>query len=469
MKAINYKSPIYWVASLIFVLLISLSITKPAQAFEDDTDGYIPADQTINDDLFITGEIVIIDGTVNGDVIASAEKLIINGTVNGNLFIYAGTVEINGTIGGSVAFGGQQLVINSPINGSVYAAGMEIILNPEAKVNRNILFAGFSFEALPGSVVGTDIHGTGYQVILGGSVGRNVLVDVEAAEISGKIGGNAEFHVSEPSDTPPQLFWLEFWSSSSNFQASPELLPSGLRIDPEAEIQGQLTYKSSVEQWDTILADPSGGIVFEQTLPTPNGNRSAAQFWFLARLRELLTLLAVGALAFWLIPKAVIDSSSQFRAKPIHSLGWGIIGLIIGYIAILVTAFLLLLLGILLAIVTLGGLAGAVFGIGFSGLVMITGIFTLLVIYGSKIVFAYSIGNLLVSRFSPEGSNLRFLAFVLGIAIYMVFRLIPIVNSIVGIITTLFGLGAMVLAIKNRRQEKMLDAISEEAALKDEL
>jgi ABC-type antimicrobial peptide transport system permease subunit len=190
--------------------------------------------------------------------------------------------------------------------------------------------------------------------------------------------------------------------------------------------------------------------------------------WLLARLRELLTLLALGSLSIWLIPQGVQSSSHSLRKRPLPSFGWGLLGLIIGYTAVFVTAILLFLLGILLAIVTLGGLAGAVFGIGFSGLIMVMGIFTLLVIYGSKIVCCYLMGGWVVSRFSSEDSNLRLVTLVVGIAIYMAFRLIPIVSIIVGIIATLFGLGAMVLAFKNRKKEKVIAPVLEQSEVASE-
>jgi len=462
MTAINHKSILRLVSVLAFIILVSLGITQPALSFEEDSGGYIPADQVINDDLMIAAETVIIDGTVNGDVIASGGTVVINGTVNGNVAVNGGRIELNGPIHGSVASTAQQLIINSSIDGSLYFAGVELTLNPTAQIERNILVAAFSAHTLPGSSVGTDIHGTAYQVVIEGSVGRDVFIDGMAVEISGEIGGDADFHVGNPHKTAPNMSWLELWLASWGLGEMPDKLAPGLRISPEAKITGQLKYKSSAEQSDTILTEPGNGVTFMQ-ISSVGHERTPIQLWLMARLRELLTLLALGALAIWLVPNAVKSSSLILKTKPLLSLGWGILGLIIGYTAILVTAILLALLGVLLAIVTLGGLAGAVAGIGFSGLIMVAGIFTLLVIYGSKLVFAYLFGDWIVSRLSPEGTNLRFVAQVVGITLYMVLRLIPIVSVIVGIIATLFGLGAMVLAFKNCKKEKVVATVLEQS------
>lgn len=466
MKVHKHKSTLRLTFIFTFVLLAALGITKSALAIEDDSDGYIPADQVINDDLIISAENVIIDGTINGDTIVAAEMVTVNGTINGNLVVNGGLVEINGSIHGSVANFGQRLTVNGLIDGSLYLTGVELILNPTAQISRNILFAAFSAHTLPGSSVGTDIHGTAYQVILEGSVGRNVFIDAVAVEASGVVGGDAEFQVSDPSETPPNMIWLDFWLSGSTIRSMPDQLSPGLRVAPQTEIAGQLKYKSGAEQSDTILAEPGAGVIFTQTLSIGH-DRSQAELWLLARLRELLTLLALGSLAIWLIPNVVKNSSQALRTKPLPSFGWGILGLIVGYTAIFVTAVLLIILGVLLAIVTLGGLAGAVFGIGFSGLIMVSGIFTLLVIYGSKIVFSYLIGSWIIARFSPEGSNPRFLALVIGITIYMLFRLIPILSMVVGIVATLFGLGAMVIAFKERKKEKLVMTAAVEKTAQD--
>lgn len=468
MKTLSKKSPIYLLIALAIVLLGSLSIPQPALAFEDIPDGYIPADQVIYDDVFISAEKVIIDGIVYGDVIAAAGEVIVNGTVEGNLIMNTGVAEVNGFVSGSLAFAGQQLVINSIVDGSIYFAGVELILGPDAQINRSVLFGGYSLYAQAGSVIGTDLHGTGYQVTLDGFIGHNVLLDMAAADVSGTIAGDAHFHVGDPSVTQPNMGWMQIWTGIWGMGSAPEQRDMGLRISPEAEIQGKLTYNSGAEQADTIQIEPGGGTEFTQTFATPANGRTAAELWLIGRLRELLTLLALGGLAIWLLPKPLCKSNAQLRARPGRSLGWGILGLIGGYAVILVALMLVVILGILLAIVTLGGLANAVFGIGLSGVVMIFSIFTLLVIYGSKVVVAYYLGDLILSRVRGESDHLRVMALAMGLAIYIILRFIPIVSTIVGILATLLGLGGMARAVKIRKKEKLLAENQEPFALDTE-
>ena len=454
MKTIQHKIPLLCALALAFALSIALILATKVRAFEEDDDNYIAAGEIINDDMLISGTIITIDGTVNGDVIIAAQKAIINGVINGNLILNTNMTEINGFVSGSVAFAGQELLINSSVAGSVYFAGANLILTPEAQINRNILFAGYNLEAQPGSIVGTDIHGTGYQINLAGFTGHNILVDVVAADVSGRVSGDATFTIGAPNITPPNITWLQIWSNFWEVEKLPDKLTPGLRISSEAEIRGKLTYKSPADQSNTILIEPGAGVEYVK-VETTGAEKTIIGLWLFAHVRELLTLLAFGALAIWLTPSAVHESGIQLRHQPLKAFGWGILSLILGYVAIVVILGLVIVLGVLLAIITLGGLASAILGVGISGWLTIAGVFTLLVVYGSKVIVASWLGDVTLARLRPEGTTHRNLfVMMVGIGIYMVLRLIPVVSPIVGVISTLLGLGALAMAFISRRHSK---------------
>jgi hypothetical protein len=102
----------------------------------------------------------------------------------------------------------------------------------------------------------------------------------------------------------------------------------------------------------------------------------------------------------------LLGRASAHAALP--AAGWGLVTLLLGYAGAAAIALLILAVGIFLGVVTLGGLARAIFGVGFSGLGLVFAIFTLLVSYGSKLIVAYLGGRLIVGQFSPQGWNTRF-------------------------------------------------------------
>ncbi len=421
--------------------------------------GVIPAGQTIEDDVFIANDNVLVEGTVTGD-----------------LFALGSNIRINGTVGGSLFTAGQTIAVNGQVEGSVYAAGSATTLGGSSQVGRNVYFAGFGLEAQPGSQVQRDLVTAAYQALISGNVQRNVLASVAALVISGEIGGNVRADVAAPDGAgftfiaPP---------------GAPAGVPPGIRVTEGAQIGGQLVYVSPEEQEEAIQAEPEEGIVFRTPVP---GARQEAQRrdgrgvgflvlqWIIARLRDLVTLLFLGALLLWLWPRWLYRAADALRLQPLLSLGWGLVVWLLGYIGAGIVAFLIVLLAILLGIITLGGLAFAVLGIGFSLLGLAFTIFWLAVAYLSKVVVAYMVGRWIVQGLSrreeprtevamppeepgaePAPRRVERLrspaqdgwALVVGVVIYVLLRAIPFVGWLIGLVVTLFGPGAIFMALRD--------------------
>jgi hypothetical protein len=438
---------------LIGFLAVFFSFPHPAAAFEGDNDGQVPAGEVINDDLIISYGEVIIDGTVNGNVFASAENVIVNGKINGNLLINGATAEINGEVNGSVAMAGQALTVNNTIEGTIYFAGAVLQIGPEGRVNRNILFTGYHLETQPGSQVAIDVSASGYQTIIAGEVGRDVTIDMGSADISGKMEGDVNAKIAAPGNSP-DFSWLQAWMGVFNNYQLPKPRETGLRITTEAEINGSLSYQSPAEQVAAIQSQPGAGIIFDQMV-TNVDQHIGSGIWVLTRLRELLTLLALGGLILWLAPQPFQKASTKLQEKPLPAAGWGFIALVGGYALGFVIFLTVIFLGVLLAIATLGGLAGVVFGLGFSGLSLTMIIFTLIVTYISKLVAAWAGTKWLLNRFFPGKINNNLVILLLGVTIYILLRAIPVVSILVGILATLMGLGAIWILIWEKKKMDM--------------
>lgn len=447
----------FFVLALLITFTGLLGHPTPVQAIEDNTDGIIPADVVIDDDLMISAFEIVLDGTVNGNVFASGGDVTINGTINGNLLLNASRATINGPINGSIAVSGWEVYLNGPVQGSVYFTGGTLVIGPTAQLNRNLMVTGYNIEVMPGATIEKEMFGNSYQVILDGSIGQDVSLDSGAVEIGGQIGGDvAAKNIGNPQTGIPNLDWLNIFAAVNNLSPPPEPLAPGLRVEPGAEIAGQLTYRSQVDQSATILSPPAGGIQFEADEPDPGPFQLRGQWmnWFIARLRELLTLLALGALALWRFPQLFQKTSQIMRQRFLPATGWGLVVLIGGYLLAGIAVMLVILLGILIAAVTLGGLAQAVFGVGLSGLGLVTTVFTLLVVYGSKLVLAYLAGELVLKPGQVEQNGRRALVLLVGILIYVLLRSIPVVSFLVSLLATLAGLGAIWLAFRQWQQDQ---------------
>lgn len=442
-NAVKRRSRI--VMLLLALFAISLLLPIRARAVEFTTDGLITADQVIDDDVFINAQDVTVDGVVNGDLFINSETTTINGTINGNLIIASGLAIINGQVNGSLVFGGQEAQLFGPVTGSVYGAGNTFRVEDTAQITRNLYFAGYALQTAAGSQVGRDALMTGAQANFFGSIGRNISVSANTLEIHGTVGGDIQAKVEVPGENSNSFSSL--LNFNPNRHSSVEPLLSGLRVFPEATIRGRLTYESPVDQAAAIQTPPEQGVIFtRQIKPTMSEPRTLAeqiQRNISRSFGNWVTLLVLGSLALWLIPQKIKAFSNHSKSW-LSAIGHGLIVMFAGFAGTAALFCAVLIVGILIAIVNLRGLAFIILGAGLPGVTLFFMLFLLLFVYGSKLITSMMIGELLVARLIPTVSQRSVVAMVLGISIYSLLAIIPLVD----LVATLFGLGGVWLAIR---------------------
>jgi hypothetical protein len=346
----------------------------------------------------------------------------------------------------------------------VFGGSATLDLSPSASVGRNLFYGGYSLTTQAGSKINTDLYGGMAQAIIKGDLGRDAILSANAVELSGKIGRNARLNVSEPGNNNNNNM-----SMSPFFQQSgmPPAISSGLRIAASSTIGGKLTYTSPMDQSQAIQNQPQGGIVFQTPVPDQNTNQAQAQrfnpAWnffngVLNLLRNLITLLILGALALWLLPGLFTNVVDHAAAKPLQASGYGLITVVVGFVGAFLAGLAILLVGIIFSLVTLGGLSSAWFGIGFSGLAVVFTAFVLLINYGSKLVVSYLVGRWLVSKIAPQSAGSKVWPLLVGVVVYVILRAIPILGWLIALVVTLVGMGAMWLAYTTRNNHAVVEA-----------
>ncbi len=452
-----------WVRILTaFALMSALALTgaQTVRAMEIDNDGKVGADEVINDDLILTQDTVDMAGTVNGNLMAFGTNITISGTVNGDVITGGSVVNITGTVNGNVFAMGGEVRVDGKVENSLFFGGNSLSLGPNARVGSNMYAAGFSIEAQSGSVVTRDIATAGYQVILAGEIGRDVRADVGAFELTGKVGRNITLTVGEPAEDQGQTAYTNFMP----FSHISRMIPVGLNIQPGAVIGGKLEYSSSVDQKSGIQATPEGGVIYHYKAPDDGQKIRETQAnvpirvidfggmlmgYIFGVIREFLTLVLLGALAVWLIPSVLTRAAGTLRAKPLPSLGWGFLVLVMGLIGLVMAFFLVIMLGLAIGVVTLFGLMGVIFSIGFSATGLATAVFLALAQYGSKLVVALLIGDWFLRLFRKDYSASSFWPLLLGIVMMVMVDALPILGTLAGFFVALFGLGAIWLIFRD--------------------
>ncbi len=473
MKKRNAKSLAKLGMGLCLLSVLLFSAVLPVNAAEFSESGNIGPGKTVNDDLFLAGENVVMAGTVNGNLFVSGSTVTISGKVNGDVFAGGRTVTItkDAMISGSLFVGAARIQIDGEVEGTIFAGSAEMILANGSVIGRNVFYGGFSYEMLENTLVRIDQFIGARQVVLNGTTGRDVNIGAVAVEINGTVGGDANIEVSEPGiPSTPRFDWGQGTSIVT--------IPSGLRIGPDANIEGGLTYTSSVNQGKAIQGNLAQPPVFQTPVPenrnqyNPPSDLSkgvvetvapltagALTFgiWFYRLLREFLTLFILGCLAIWLLPRMSAKVISVFRKQLWPSFGWGILVTMIGFIAMFVVPVLFIALGIFLSAISLGGLAPAYFWLVGLVLALIAGLFLFLVFTGSMVAGSYAIGEAMLSKSAPLSGGKRFLALFLGVLLISVTTAIPFLGGVWGILVAMAGMGAFWRAFLQRQK---LEAIS---------
>ena len=444
---------------LVFVL--TAGSVQTARALEVSKNGVVAEGEVINDDLVLADSVVDMAGTVNGTLIAAGSDVTMRGTVNGDVLAVGANVQITGTVNGNLFVAGGHVTVNGTVDDSLFFGGTSLNLGPTAKVNSNLFAAGGSIELQSGSSIGRDVAAAGYQLLADGTIGRDLNATLGALEIAGTVGRNVSVEISEPSQDSSQSAEMEFLP----FQQVSRVLPPGLSITAAAQIGGKLDYYSSVEQAAGIRSAPAGGVQYHYRA-SQNNNTSVATiqsnavprawsffaFFFdyaFAAVREFLTLLLLGALAVWLCPTLLSRTAGTLRDKPLPSLGWGFLVLIIGMVALGLAFITVLLLGLAVGVVTLFGLMGVVFGIGFSAIGLSGAVFLAIAQFGSKLVVAMLIGDVLFRLIRKDYSASMFWPLLVGIVLLTLLNAIPILGILVSFFAILFGSGAIWLIFRD--------------------
>lgn len=367
----------------VLVLLVLLLLAAPAGAVEviSSENVLIPAG-TVQGPLFVSGNEIVIDADVDGDVFAAGQTITINGKVNGDVLAAARTIRMNGDVDGSARCAAQNIDIKGELKRDLTAAASEV-------------------RQLEGSRVGRDTAVFAEQITMSGEIGRQYLGAGKTTRINGLVGGD-----------------VHFWRVED------------LRLGPAAVIGGNLNYGSPREATVAPGAQVAGTTNWDylqvkaETQKQPRGlNWLGALFSFAAGILiwGVLTLIFPG---IW------SHLSQTINKSPGHTLGWGLVLLLL--IPLVALLLLITMIGIPLSLALLAAYA--------------------LLLYSAKIIIGDAVGRWLAARFGWEGRVHAILTFLLGYVLLLLLMSIPIVGILVRILTVCLALGAVFLAVYHWRQ-----------------
>ena len=346
----------------------------------------LKADQTIDGDYFSAGEEVKIYGTVNGDVYAAGGKVLVEGTINGSLLAAAGEIEISGIISENARVAGGQVMVSGEIGRSLTVGAGNVEITDSAKIGRALVAGAGNIE-------------------LSGPVGGDIKIGAANLVLSSKVQGNIDTGVGT------------------------------LKLEPGAEIDGNLSYWSDTEAEIDKEATVTGSVVKNQPQTQffkPDFKEAGKALKKIGRTVSAVTKvmsffssLVIGLLLVRFFPKCMEKTSAIIGKETGKTLGMGFAALFLTPIA-----FIILLL-------TAVGAPLAFF--------ILFAYFTFL--YTSKIIVAFWLGLKAFEKIGQKSQHWQ--ALVLGLLIYSFVTMIPRIGGIAGFISLVIGLGAIILGIKD--------------------
>jgi hypothetical protein len=181
----------------------------------------------------------------------------------------------------------------------------------------------------------------------------------------------------------------------------------------------------------------------DQPAPTTAGDK------VLDAIRHFVILLILGALAIWLVPKALRASEGTLRTEPLLSVGGGLATLL-GYIVFVIAAILLMvLLALAFGLLQVAALAVIELVTGILTISIVSFVLVLAAAYFADLVVGLALGRLVAS--GPYANRWQELGVMAaGVAVVVVATSLPGIGGLVKLVVVCLGLGAMSVAAWRR-------------------
>ena len=326
-----------------------------------------------------------------GNYYAAGQSVEVAGDVESDLVVVGGDVVVTGAVGGDVIAAGGNVRVTGPVGGNVRVFGGRVEL--AGTVERNVTAAAGELVLTNTSDVKGHVTVAGGKLDLRGRIGGSLLGAAGQVTAEGTVEG-------------PATFWLDRQGT--------------LDIREKAAFGKSLTYYSNQ---DAFVAQ--GASLSEQpqrhALPAPKRTKGG---WF-GHLVSLFGSLVLAMVVVKLKPAWVQTVSGSVLQKPLQSLG-------IGAAWVVVTPIAFILLS-----VTIIGLPVAMLVL----LAYVAGFILVPVIAGASVAEYLKRPGALsqgMSKLSP------FVAVAIGIVVYKIVTLIPLVGGFICLVAVLLGVGALV-------------------------
>jgi cytoskeletal protein CcmA (bactofilin family) len=317
-------------------------------------------------------------------------------TVQGDLIATGGTVRVDGRVDGDLVASAGQVTVAGTVTGDV--------------------LAGAGSTTISGEVGGDLRAGTG-QARIEGRVGEDVALGAGQATVASgaQIGGDLVFGAGR---------------MDMDGTVAGSVLGSATSYTRGGSVGGseRVNLEQAEEEQEPTLAD--------RTLDV---------------LRRYLSILVIGLLLLWLLPRLLRGAADAARGRALLSLGVGFLGFVGVILALILMVLVTVLVAVVLALLGLGSLTGLVAFAGLLAVAVVVFLFVLAVAFAAQATVGLALGRLLV-RGADRSFPSRLGALAAGLLVVVVVAAIPVVGGWLEALVVLLGLGALLLTARPARR-----------------
>lgn len=409
----------------------------------------VPEDTVIEGTLFVLCQDLHINGRVNGDVIGAAVRTEIDGNINGNVYLVSGQLDVRGRISKDLHFGGVVLRVNPPPIDETLVETEDSDMTPQWIGSLKAI--SLSTTVFENTIVNDGILNAGYQLIIHGDVRDEITFWGSTLFIDGTITADVFATVGNPEAESRTLETLLI-----PFKFDVELLNPGLLISESAYFDGNLHYKGPVE--GDIQGELTNIPDFQQNPPTiiPTFEEPGSLNIYFSELgREFTTLLAIGAVAIFAVPRFLDAPLHNLRTRPFSSFSVGMLAFLLSFPVVLSLMVLSFVIIFILRLVNLDGLV-VVVGLVL-GLVNLGGVslFYFVAIFVARALVGLALGRFLMRLLyqDREGTMWSLAQLALGLFVLAAVVSLPVIGLLFNAAALFIGLGTIlnVLLLQFRR------------------
>lgn len=260
------------ILSILILLLFPKGVINAAKI--EVGDYTLDKESIVEDDLYISGEKIVVSGVVDGDLIVMGQNITVDGTVTGDTYLFGTTVTLSGNIYGSAILAGSTITTSGTISENIYVAGM--IADLDGTFSKDIAAAAGTFKI--NGTVGDDIRVASGQIISTATVGGDFLLagenyTVEESNVSGDLiaGSDNIFKKDLVKEEPFSFSRNDFLGFNIglaivNFIG---MYIVGVILILSAPVKTLQIEKKIITSWEEALKSYAIGLVVLFTIPIP--------------------------------------------------------------------------------------------------------------------------------------------------------------------------------------------------------